>query len=182
MVSRDPPQPGTVPHTGEMSLSTLKQLAGGLLAATLLTAPAAQAMDLEVTGGYTFDRFHSLFDTGVVNANLITDADSLFPTEWSLGYVFGQDKNPDNKWNNDDPTTFIGVGKRVDWHGLFAGFGIIAVDRTSQRLSSTFNFKTQLGFHYGPFVAMVQHLSNGGLKQPNDGENFYLVGVRFSLD
>lgn len=168
--------------------------AGGLL---LVAATSTQAMDLEVTGGYTFGRSggfvgtadscgyylicQDLYNAGVASANLISDANSLLPTEWAVGYIFGQRKNPDNSWNNDDPTTYIGVGKRLEWRGLFVGFGIVAVDRLSQRLSSTFNFKSQLGIHYGHFVMMVQHISNGGLKLPNDGEDFYVLGLRFGL-
>ena len=156
--------------------------AGAALLAAVLATGNAHAMDLELTGGYTFDRYHSLYDTHAVNANLITNADSLFPTEWSYGHIFRQSKNPDNRFNNDDPVNYIGVGKRVDWHGLFAGFGLVLVDQTSQRLSTAWNFKTQIGFHYGPFVVLVQHMSNGGYKQPNDGENIYGVGLRISLD
>jgi hypothetical protein len=153
-------------------------------------------MDLELTGGYTFQRSggfvnsdscdrnticYDLHNSGVVNASLITNTDSLLPTEWTLGYIFGQRKNPDNHWNNDDPTTYLGVGKRLEWQGLMLGLGLVAIDRVSQRLSSTLNLKTQIGFQYGHFVVMVQHISNGGLKHPNDGESFYNLGLRFGL-
>lgn len=168
--------------------------AGGLL---LIAATSTQAMDMEVTGGYTFGRsggFTSvpgscgrnfickdLYNAGAVNVNLITDNDSLLPTEWTVGYIFGQKKNPDNYWNNDDPTSYVGVGKRLEWRRFFLGFGIVAVDRLSQRLSSTWNFKTQLGFHYGHFVMLVQHISNSGIQQPNDGEDLITLGLRFEF-
>jgi len=169
---------------------------GCLLLAATITATSTGAMELELAGGYTFQRSggfvnadscgrnticNDLDNAAAVNASLITNTNGLLPTEWTVGYIFGQHKNPDNYWNNDDPTTYLGVGKRLEWQRLLLGFGIVAVDRVSQRLSSTFNFKTQLGFQYGHFVVMVQHISNGGLKEPNDGESFFTLGLRFKL-
>lgn len=156
-------------------------LTGCLLLVATISMNSIHAMELEMAGGNTFKRTGGLHNAGVINANLITNANSLLRTEWTVGYIFGQHKNGDNHWNNDDPTTYLGVGKRLGWHGLMLGLGIVVVNRVSQRLSSYLNFKTQLGFQYGYFEAMVQHMSNGGLKQPNDGESFFTLGLRLGL-
>ena len=159
-----------------------RRLAICLLLAGTIIATNASAMELELTGGYTFLSYRGIHNAGVVNANLITNTGSLLPTEWTVGYIFGQHKNPDNRWNNDDPTTYVGVGKRLKWHRLFLGFGIMARSHYIQRLSATLNFKTQIGIQYGYFVAMVQHMSNGGLaKSTNLGITCYSFGLRYGL-
>jgi hypothetical protein len=183
-------------HFETNNVNLRRALAGCLLLAATITATNIHAMELELAGGYTFQRSggftngdscgrnticSDLHNAGVINANLITNTNSLLHTEWSVGYIFGQHKNPDNHWNNDDPTTYLGVGKRLGWHGLMLGLGIVLIDRVSQRLSSSLNFKTQLGFQYSYFEAMVQHISNGGLKQPNDGESFFTLGLCLGL-
>jgi len=153
-----------------------------LLLATTIFATSASAMELELTGGYTFDSYKNIHNSGVANANFITKTGNLLATEWTVGYIFGQHKNPDNRWNNDDPTTYVGVGKRLEWHRLFLGFGIISRSHYIQRLSSTLNFKTQIGIQYGYFVATVQHMSNGGLsKRTNLGVTYYNLGLRFAI-
>jgi hypothetical protein len=148
-----------------------------VLLALPLQLPAAE---LELAGGTTFDRYETLHESGVANLNLVTNPRGRFPTEWSIGLVFAQDKNPPDL-NNDEATAWLGVAKRVRWKGLFAGFGVVVVDQTSQRLSSHLNFKTSAGFQFGPLVAQVQHISNGGLEGENDGESFVTLGFRIPL-
>ena len=137
--------------------------------------------DIEVGGGYTFNRYKSLHNAGVANINITTQEESNFPTEWSLGYIFAQDKNTDYK-HNDEPTAWIGVGKRFRWKYLILGLGLVAVDQTSQRISSHLNFKPEAGFQFGPVVLLFQHISNTGLYGDNDGENFFTLSYSFSLD
>ena len=142
-----------------------------------LQLPAAE---LELGGGVTFGRYETLRESGVANLNLVTNPAGRFPTEWSVGLVFAQDKNPPDL-NNDEATAWVGVAKRVRWRGLFAGLGVVVVDQTSQRLSSHVNFKTSVGFHVGPLVTQVQHISNAGFKGENDGETFVTLGFRIPL-
>lgn len=151
------------------------------LVCLLLASPLAlSAAELELAGGTTFDRYETLYDSGVVNLNLVTDPRGRFPTEWSLGLVLAQDKNP-SYLDNDEATAWFGIAKRAQWKGLFVGFGVVVVDQTSQRLSSHLNFKSSAGFALGPLVVQVQHISNGGLKGENDGESFVTLGFRVPL-
>lgn len=152
-------------------------------AAVLLVLLAeASALDLELGGGTTFNRHATLHDTRLVNLNLVSQTDSRFPTEWSLGYLFPQDKNPSSRLNNDEPVFWAGVGKRFRWKSVFLGFGVAVISQTNQRTSSHVNFKSQAGFQLGPMVTMLQHLSNAGLHGMNDGEDMLTVSYRFHLD
>ena len=148
-----------------------------LLLALPFRLPAAE---LELAGGTTFNRYRTLHESGVASLNLVTRARERFPTEWSIGLILEQDKNP-SQLDNDKATAWLGVAKRARWKGLFVGFGLVVVDQTSQRMSSHLNFKTSAGFHLGPLVAQVQHISNGGLDGINDGENIVTLGFRVSL-
>ena len=148
-----------------------------LLLALPFELPAAE---LELAGGTTFARYETLHESGVANLNLVTNPQGRFPTEWSIGVLLAQDKNP-SYLDNDEATAWLGIARRARWKGLFVGLGVVVVDQTNQRLSSHVNFKTSAGFHLGPLVLQVQHISNGGLKGENDGDSLVTVGVRFPL-
>lgn len=151
------------------------------LSCLLLALPfQLSAAELELAGGTTFGRYESLRESGVVNLSLLTSPGERFPTEWSVGLVLAQDKNP-SYLDNDEATAWLGIAKRARWRGLFLGLGVVVVDQTSQRLSSHFNFKSSAGFEFGPLVVQVQHISNGGLKGENDGESFVTLGFRIPL-
>jgi hypothetical protein len=141
---------------------------------------AAWGLDIEVGGGSTFNRHPQLHDTRLVSLNLISQVESRFPTEWSLGYLFEQNKNP-RGLNDAAPILWFGVSKRLRWKSLFLGFGLAVVDQTNQDISSHVNFKSEAGFQVGPLVGMVQHISNAGLHGMNDGEDMFVVSYRFSL-
>lgn len=154
---------------------------------TLLWAGPACAVDLELGGGYTFDRFRTLYDSGVLGARVMSNASGRWPTEWSAGYVLGQDKNASDKNHNDLPVAYLAIGKRLRWRWLYVGAGLAAVDQTSQRISSTLNFKTQAGLRVPIYrglgvYGMAQHISNAGLAGgENDGETFYEFGLGYRL-
>jgi hypothetical protein len=164
----------------------VQRLKYGLVLRTVILLQLAQSqawgIDLEAGGGATLYRYERLHNAPVVNLNLISQADSRFPIEWSLGYISPAQESNELVWlDNDKPTWWIGVSKRAVWNALFLGFGLVAIDQTSQRMSSNLNFKTEGGFQLGPFVAMVQHISNAGLKGSNDGETFFTCNLRFRL-
>lgn len=137
-------------------------------------------LDIEAGGGSTFNRHPGLHNTRLVSLNLISQVDSRFPTEWSLGYLFAQSKNSDFK-NDDDPVAWFAISKRLRWKALFLGFGLVVVDQTNQDISSHVNFKSEAGFQLGPLVGMLQHMSNAGLHGMNDGEDMFVISYRFSL-
>ncbi|NHA13980.1 acyloxyacyl hydrolase [Thioalkalivibrio sp. XN279] len=147
----------------------------------LLALPCQlSAAELELAGGTTFDRYRTLHESGVVNLNLVTNPRERFPTEWSIGLLLAQDKNP-SYLDNDEATAWLGIAKRARWKGLFVGFGLVVVDQTNQRISSHVNFKSSAGFELGPLVAQVQHISNAGFHGTNDGDSFVTLGFRIPL-
>ena len=151
-----------------------------LLAGIMLQGGGGWGMDIEAGGGSTFNRHPQLHNTRLVNLNLISQVESRFPTEWSLGYLFEQNRNTKFK-NNNDPVAWFAISKRLRWKALFIGFGLVVVDQTNQDISSHVNFKSEAGFQLGPVVGMVQHISNAGLHGWNDGEDMVVVSYRFSL-
>ena len=146
----------------------------------LALAFALPSAELELAGGTTFDRYETLHESGVAHLSLVTNPRGRFPTEWSIGLVLEQDKNP-SYLDNDEAVAWLGIAKRARWRGLFVGFGLVVVDQTSQRISSHVNFKTSAGFQLGPLVAQAQHISNAGLHGMNDGENIVSLGFRIPL-
>lgn len=151
-----------------------------LFGVVMFQSVAAWGLDIEVGGGSTFNRHPELHDTRLVSLNLISQVESRFPTEWSLGYLWEQSKNSSYN-NNNAPVAWFAVSKRLRWNALFLGFGLAVVDQTNQDISSHVNFKSEAGFQFGPVVGMVQHISNAGLHGWNDGEDMVVVSYRFSL-
>ena len=152
-----------------------------LLVGFSLPIGSVWGMDLEVGGGTTFNRHPRLHNTRLVSLNLISQVESRFPTEWSLGYLLEQNDNPSNRFNMDSPVAWFAVSKRLRWKCLFLGFGLAVVDQTNQNISGHVNFKSEAGFQLGPLVGSLQHISNAGLHGMNDGEDMIVVGYRFSL-
>lgn len=84
-----------------------------------------------------------------------------FPIEFGLSYnskVYDQIKNPTNLFFSQPINFYLSAGARINW-----------------RVRS--NFLIQLGGHY-------QHISNGGVKQPNKGMNFPMasLGILYYLE
>lgn len=146
----------------------------------LLQTSQLSAFEIEAGGGSTFNRHPGLHNTRLVSLNLISQVDSRFPTEWSLGYLLKQNKNTHSK-NNNDAVAWFAISKRLRWKMLFLGFGLAVVDQANQDISSHVNFKSEAGFQLGPVVGMVQHISNAGLHGMNDGEDMVVVSYRFRL-
>jgi hypothetical protein len=82
--------------------------------------------------------------------------------------------------------------EQKDQRGLYvdAGIGANLISRTSinysKRYSTAFQFGDQagLGYRFGDkgehdLQLQVQHLSNGGIKEPNHGINFYMLRYQF---
>ena len=97
-------------------------------------------------------------------------------------------------WDNpEDSTAELAVTPvfRLE-HGRFyvegaIGFHLVQTHISAQRTFSTaFQFGDHLGagMHFGRYdlCMRVQHLSNGGLRDPNPGINFVLVRLQYSLE
>ncbi len=76
----------------------------------------------------------------------------------------------------DDHTLFAGYGFRSNFGRWFTGGGIVAVDQTSEALSSWYQFVTTGGVHIGHASLTLRHVSNSGFKGRNRGETYLSLG------
>jgi hypothetical protein len=79
------------------------------------------------------------------------------------------------------------IGSRGAYFDAGIGFHVLS----DSHISTDFGFSTRfqfgdhvgVGYDFGPFdvAARFQHLSNGGMRNPNPGINFLLLRVRYPL-
>lgn len=68
----------------------------------------------------------------------------------------------------------------TNW-GLDTAFGIGVVKNINDRLSSRAEMSQNISLFYKNIFFSYSHFSNGGLKQPNNGEDIAMVGLQFSF-
>ena len=66
----------------------------------------------------------------------------------------------------------------VDQH-LYAAFGPALISHQTSTLTSQYQFMTTFGYHKDDWSVAVRHLSNGGLRGANVGENAVIVAWNF---
>jgi hypothetical protein len=122
--------------------------------------------------------------------------------QYSFGSISGYSEVSFGRWITDVGgggsawETQVGITPVARWHPRFAptwfaeiGIGanlILPIYRSEEkRFSTTFNFGDHLAIgrqfgtrHQHELALRVQHFSNGGIDQPNPGENF--VQLRYS--
>jgi len=76
----------------------------------------------------------------------------------------------------DDHTVFAGYGFRSNFGRWFTGGGIVVVDRTTEALSSWYQFVSTGGVHLGRASLTLRHVSNSGFKGRNRGETYLTLG------
>ena len=62
----------------------------------------------------------------------------------------------------------------VDQH-LYAAFGPAMISHQTSTLTSQYQFMTTFGFHHDGWSLAVRHMSNGGLRGNNIGENAVIL-------
>ena len=174
-----------------------KAWAWGLVAAWMaLTAPGAMALDgvaLEAGRGDGSDmgRIALQWDWG---KRWFQGADWHVGGYWDLG--LGYWRRDDARAGENDDIVEIGFTPvfRIQRNSLTgpyveAGIGAHLLSRTSigdNRMSTKFQFGDHigLGYRFGAKAAWevgyrYQHLSNAGIKKPNDGINFHQLRVQY---
>ena len=154
----------------------IRKIAAG--AAAWLCAFSAHAIDgVAVEIGYGEE------ETKVVRAAAI-DRWKKAPGYWEFSFAL---------WDNPvESTADIGFTpvfrfERGAFHlELAIGFHLVQTQISAARTFSTaFQFGDHIGAGYrsGPwvFAARLQHLSNGGIREPNPGINFALLRVEYAL-
>ncbi len=83
--------------------------------------------------------------------------------------------NISNTQNRD--TSFIAASYEIDNKDLYASFGPALITRQTETLTSTYQFMTTFGYHHAgdAWSIGVRHISNGGLRGSNIGENMVFV-------
>lgn len=135
-----------------------------LLAALLLAAPAVRAQT-GIAVGYT-----GMHD-GQRGRVIALDYD---PNFWHLEFSAG---NISHTLNRD--TSWVGVQYMIVDRDLFAGFGPALITRQTSTLTSQYQFITTFGWHHDHWALAVRHISNGGTRGDNVGENLVTLGWSF---
>ena len=166
---------------------------GGLAAACalFLFCTAAQAVD-----GIAIEVGHGDDNTALVRLGLLDRwRDRAGPLEeWRLA---GYWELTAAIWDNPDHSTaelgFTPVF-RIERKSIYVE-GAIGVHLVSTHISAARTFSTALqfgehvgaGFYFGPgqrydLSVRIQHLSNGHIRKPNPGINFWMVRLQYSLE
>ena len=135
-----------------------------LLAALLLAASAAHAQT-NISIGYT-----GMHD-GQRGRAIAFD---YSPGFWHLEFSAG---NISHTLNRD--TSWVGVQYMIVDRDLFAGFGPALITHQTSTLTSQYQFITTFGWHHDHWALAVRHISNGGTRGDNIGENLVTLGWSF---
>ncbi len=79
----------------------------------------------------------------------------------------------------DRHTAYAGYGIRSRFGRFYTGVGLVAVDNTSEALSSWYQFVSTGGVHLGRVDLTLRHLSNSGFRGRNRGETYLSVGFNW---
>lgn len=75
--------------------------------------------------------------------------------------------------------TYLGYGVRSNFGRWYTGFAVVAVDNTSEALSSWYQFVSTGGVRMGRTSLTLRHLSNSGFRGRNRGETFLSLGLEW---
>lgn len=79
----------------------------------------------------------------------------------------------------DRDTSFVALSYEIVDQHLYASFGPALIRHQTSTLTSQYQFMTTFGFHHDDWSVAVRHLSNGGLRGNNVGENAVLLVWNF---
>jgi hypothetical protein len=79
----------------------------------------------------------------------------------------------------DRDTSFVALSYEIVDQHLYASFGPALIRHQTGTLTSQYQFMTTFGFHRDDWSLGVRHMSNGGLRGDNVGENFVFVSWNF---
>ena len=76
-------------------------------------------------------------------------------------------------------TSWVAISDELINRNLFAGLGLALITPQTTTLTSPYQFITTFGYHHDGWVLSVRHLSNGGLRGANIGENLIVLSWDF---
>lgn len=140
------------------------KLAAVMAAALIALAPSMANADTYVSAGYT-----GMHDGGRGRVLMFDWVPTGSRWDYTIGNISGAGQD-----NRD--TTFVAASYQIVDEHLWASFGPALVTRQTDTLTSTYQFMTTFGYHKDNWAFGVRHLSNGGLRGKNIGENLVFVG------
>ena len=145
----------------------LSKLAALTAAALISLAPSMASADTYLSAGYT-----GMHDGGRGRVLMVDYVPEGSRWDYTVGNIGGAGQN-----NRD--TTFVAASYQIVDEHLWASFGPALITRQTETLTSTYQFMTTFGYHKDNWGFGVRHLSNGGLRGKNIGENVVFVGYSF---
>lgn len=139
----------------------LSLAAAGLFALAPVLASAQTGISVGYTGLHDGERGRVLMFDYVPKGT---------PWDFTVG-------NISNTLNRD--TSFVAVSYEIVDQHLYASFGPGLVTHQTETLTSQYQFMTTFGYHYEDWSAGVRHISNGGLRGDNVGENLVFAAWNF---
>lgn len=76
-------------------------------------------------------------------------------------------------------TSWVAASYEIMDQHLYASFGPAFIRHQTSTLTSQYQFMTTFGYHRGAWSLGVRHLSNGGFRGSNVGENAVFVAWNF---
>ena len=143
------------------SVSKLAALAAAVLIAL---APSMARADTYLSAGYT-----GMHDGGRGRALMVDWVPIGSRWDFTVGNIGGAGQS-----NRD--TSFVAASYQIVDEHLWASFGPALITHQTETLTSTYQFMTTFGYHGDKWGFGVRHLSNGGLRGKNIGENLVFVG------
>lgn len=79
----------------------------------------------------------------------------------------------------DRDTSFVALSYEIVDQHLYASFGPGLITHQTETLTSQYQFMTTFGYHYENWSVGVRHISNGGFRGANIGENLVFAVWNF---
>lgn len=136
-----------------------------LFAGMALFAPLPGYAETGIAVGYT-----GMHDDQRGRALVIDYRPDTSHLDFSLG-------NISHTLNRD--TSWAGVQYMIIDRDLFAGFGPALITHQSSTLTSQYQFITTFGWHHDHWALEVRHISNGGTRGDNVGENLVTLAWEY---
>lgn len=147
-----------------MNTNITSKLAALTAAALIALAPSVANADTYVSAGYT-----GMHDGGRGRVLMLDWVPTGSRWDYTIGNIGGVGRD-----NRD--TTFVAASYQIVDEHLWASFGPALVTHQTDTLTSAYQFMTTFGYHKDNWAFGVRHLSNGGLRGKNIGENLVFVG------
>lgn len=149
------------------NIKSLPKLAALVAASLISLAPSMASADTYLSAGYT-----GMHDGGRGQVLMLDWNQTGGNWMYTAGNIRGaSDKHRDTSW--------VAASYMIVDEHLFASFGPALITHQTETLTSQYQFMTTFGYHRGNWGFGVRHLSNGGLRGANIGENLVFLGYRF---